>query len=69
MEAGQVKKKRFADNSYQDYQGKPASWWGFIEALAFRREREVEVYGDSSLPESGPEVRTLYDELMQEAEG
>ena len=62
------KGKGFRDNRYRNCFGEPASWWSFIEALNFRRDKEIELYGSTKLPDPNDteKVRMIYQDMMRQ---
>ena len=58
--------KRFSDSSYRDDLDLPPSWFSFIDAVAFRQIKEIELYGKTQLPDINDDEKliAIYNELI-----
>lgn len=61
------RKKRFTDSKYSDYAKRPACWWAFVEAFACRRDKEIDLYGKTDLPDPNDTraLKKIYDYLQE----
>lgn len=61
--------RKFKDSDYSVIvEGRPSSWWGFIESVHFLRKKQQNLFGKTYLPSTENKLRNLYFQKMQSSE-